>query len=46
MKFLLVILCVVMILMHTKVKIENRVIKIEIDFNRVVGKIKRMVEKL
>lgn len=46
MKFLLLSLCVVMILMHTKVKIENRVIKIEIDFNRVVGKIKSTVEKL
>lgn len=46
MKFLLLILCVVMILAHTKVKIENHVIKVEIDFNRVVGKIKKLAEKL
>lgn len=43
---LLIVLCVVMILIHTKVKIENRVIKIELDFNRVVNKIKSTVEKL
>ncbi len=45
MKFLL-LLGVLMILLHTRVKVENRTIKIDVDFNRVIGKIKSLVEKL
>ena len=43
---LLFLLCAVMILLHTTVKFENRIIHIDVDFNRVVGKIKQLVEKL
>lgn len=43
---LLFLLCVVTILLHTTVKFENRIIHIDVDFNRVVGKIKKLVEKL
>lgn len=39
-------LCVVVILLHISVKFENRIIHIELDFNRVVGKIKKLAEKL
>ena len=43
---LLFLLCAVMILLHTTVNFENRIIHIDVNFNRVVGKIKKLVEKL
>ncbi len=38
--------CVVLVLLHTSVKVENRIINIQFDFNRVVNKIKKLAEKL
>ncbi len=38
--------CIVLILLHTSVKVENRIVNIQFDYNRIINKIKGIVEKM
>ena len=38
--------CMVLILLHTSVKVENRIVNIQFDYNKIINKIKRVVEKM
>lgn len=43
---LLFLACMVLILLHTSVKVENRIVNIQFDYNKIINKIKRVVEKM